>query len=90
VSRNRSKGRCTRYSIAKGVKPITFLIGSMFTVNYLVARVDVMLLLSAIFRVWQPREPEPNDLLAEARQRIGHLGLTVIALVYVLLAFWQQ
>ncbi len=49
-----------------------------------------MLLLSAIFRVCQPREPEANDLLAEARQRVGHVSLTVIALVYVLLKFWQQ
>jgi hypothetical protein len=78
------------YPIVEGVKPITFLTGGMFSVNYLLARVDVMLLLSAIFRVWQSREPEPNDLLAEARQRMGHVGLTVIALVYVLLTFWQQ
>jgi hypothetical protein len=49
-----------------------------------------MLLLTAILRVWQPREIEPNDLLAEARQRIGHVGLTVIALVFVLLTFWQR
>ena len=49
-----------------------------------------MLLMTAILRVWTPGEPEPNDLLAEARQRMGHLGLTVIALVFVLITFWRQ
>jgi hypothetical protein len=49
-----------------------------------------MLPLSAILRVWLPREPQPNDLLAETRMRIGHLGLTVIALVFVLVTFWQR
>jgi hypothetical protein len=49
-----------------------------------------MLLLTAILRVWSPREPGPNDLLAGIRMRIGHLGLTIIALVYVLITFWQR
>jgi hypothetical protein len=49
-----------------------------------------MLLLTAILRVWLPREPEPNDLLAQARLRLGHLGLTVIALVFILVTFWQR
>ena len=49
-----------------------------------------MLLLTAILRVWMPRDPEPNDLLAGIRLRIGHLGLTIIALVYVLISFWQR
>jgi len=49
-----------------------------------------MLLLSAILRVWLPREPEANDLLAQALLRIGHVGFTVIALVYVLVTFWQR
>ena len=49
-----------------------------------------MLLLTAILRVWSPRDPEPNDLLAAIRLRIGHLGLTIIALVYVLISFWQR
>ena len=43
-----------------------------------------MLLLTAILRVWSPRDPKPNDLLAGFRMRIGHLGLTIIALVYIL------
>jgi len=49
-----------------------------------------MLLLTAILRVWLPRDDQPNDLLAGVRLRIGHLGLTIIALVYVLITFWQR
>ena len=48
-----------------------------------------MLLLTAILRVWLPREIQPNDLLAQTRFKVGHVSLTVIALVYVLLSFWQ-
>ena len=33
---------------------------------------------------------KPNDLLAGIRLRVGHLGLTIIALVYVLITFWQR
>lgn len=53
-------------------------------------RLIFMLFLTAILRVWTPREPEPNDLLAQTRLRIGHLGLTVIALVFILVTFWQH
>jgi hypothetical protein len=49
-----------------------------------------MLLLTAILRVWMPRDPKPNDLLAGIRLRVGHLGLTIIALVYVLITIWQR
>ena len=49
---------------------------------------SVMLFLSAIVRIALPREPESNDLLVQSR--IGHLGLTVIALVYVLVTLWQR
>ena len=49
-----------------------------------------MLFLTAIIRVWSPPEPEANDLLAESRLRLGHLGLTVIALVFILVTFWQR
>lgn len=49
-----------------------------------------MLFLTAIIQVCAPREPEPNDLLAETRLRLGHLGLTVIALVFILVTFWQR
>jgi hypothetical protein len=47
-----------------------------------------MLFLSAIVRIAVSHEPESNDLLVQSR--IGHLGLTVIALVYVLVTLWQR
>jgi hypothetical protein len=49
-----------------------------------------MLLLAAILRVWLPREIAPNDLLAQSRLRLGHLGLVIIALVFVLVSLWQR
>ena len=49
-----------------------------------------MLFLAAILRMSVPREPPPNDLLAGVRLRLGHVGLTVLALVYVLITFWQR
>ena len=52
------------------------------------AKVDSMLFLAAIARIAAPREPQPNDLLA--LPRIGHAGLTVITLVYVLVVLWQR
>jgi hypothetical protein len=48
-----------------------------------------MLFLAAILRFSLP-QPQPNDLLAQVRLRLGHLGLTIIALVYVLITFWQR
>ena len=49
-----------------------------------------MLCLLAILRLsWSP-EPPANDLLAQARLRLGHATLTIIALVYVLLLVWQH
>jgi hypothetical protein len=47
-----------------------------------------MLFLSAFARL-VPREPEANDLLAESRAALGHLGLTVIAIVFILVTFWK-
>ena len=47
-----------------------------------------MLFLSAFARM-VPREPEANDLLAESRAALGHLGLTVIAIVFILVTFWK-
>ncbi len=52
--------------------------------------VPTMLLLTAILRVWLPQEPQANDLLAQTRMRVGNIGLTVIALVYLLVSFWQS
>jgi hypothetical protein len=49
-----------------------------------------MLLLAAILRFSLPSQSTANDLLAETRLRLGHLGLTIIALVYVLITFWQR
>jgi hypothetical protein len=53
-----------------------------------------MLFLAAFARLSPPpappRETEQNeDLLAESHEAMGHLGLTVIALVFVLLTFWK-
>jgi hypothetical protein len=47
-----------------------------------------MLFLSAFSRL-VPSEPEPNDLLAHSRAALGHLGLTIIAIVFVLVTFWK-
>lgn len=47
-----------------------------------------MLFLFAFSRLIPP-EPEANDLLAEAHAAIGHLGLTIIAIVFVLITFWK-
>jgi len=48
-----------------------------------------MLFLSAFARLTASPEAKPNDLLAKAHAAVGHLSLTIIALVYVLLTFWQ-
>jgi hypothetical protein len=49
-----------------------------------------VLLLTAILRIWMSPRVQPNDLLAESRLRLGHLGLTIIALVYILVTLWQR
>jgi hypothetical protein len=56
--------------------------------GFAAAKVDSMLFLAAIARIAAPREPQPNDLLAQSR--IGLAGLTVITLVYVLIILWQR
>jgi hypothetical protein len=48
----------------------------------------LMLFLAAIVRFTLPRESESNDLLVQSR--LGHAGLTVITLVYLLLFLWRQ
>jgi len=48
-----------------------------------------MVFLAAILRISLPPDAPPNDLLAQMRLRLGHLGLTIIALVFVLLTFWH-
>lgn len=47
-----------------------------------------MLFLAAFSRLVNP-EPTANDLLAKSRAALGHLSLTIIALVYVLTTFWK-
>ena len=47
-----------------------------------------MLFLTAIVRLAPTFEPQSDDLLAQSR--LGHAGLTVIALIYVLVTLWQQ
>jgi hypothetical protein len=48
-----------------------------------------MLFLSAFARLVPP-EPQANDLLAQTRAAaLGHLGLTVIAIVFILITFWN-
>ena len=49
----------------------------------------VMLFLSAFARLI-PGEPEANDLLAESHAALGHVGLTIIAIVFVLVTFWKS
>ena len=48
-----------------------------------------MLILLAFAR-FMPREPTQDGLEDEPRAALGHLGLTVIALVFVLLTFWKS
>jgi len=47
-----------------------------------------MLFLAAIARFTTPQQSESHDLLV--RSRLGHAGLTVITLVYLLVTLWQQ
>lgn len=82
--------RCRVPADRLDVTPITPLSRQAFIVCKRKRQGRIMLLLTAILRVWLPRDPEPNDLLAGFRSRIGHLGLTIIALVYVLITFWQR
>ena len=47
-----------------------------------------MLLLTAIVRLAPSFQAPSDDLVAHSR--LGHAGLTVIALIYVLVTLWQQ
>ncbi|HWX80391.1 MAG TPA: hypothetical protein VNZ02_09885 [Steroidobacteraceae bacterium] len=49
-----------------------------------------MLFLAAFARLRPARDDQPNDLLAQRHAALGHLGLTVIAVVFVLLTFWKS
>jgi hypothetical protein len=47
-----------------------------------------MLFLATIVRLTPPPAPRSNDLLVQSL--VGHAGLIVITLVYVLIILWQQ
>lgn len=53
-----------------------------------VYRIGAMLILAAISRFTPVRETPSSELLATSA--IGHVGLTIIALVYVLVTLWQR
>jgi hypothetical protein len=91
TSRNSRSGNHEDDRDRADVKPITLLSCHAFIVITLNQQGSIfMLFLTAILRVWLPPEPEPHDLLARTRLRLGHLGLTVIALVFILVTFWQR
>jgi hypothetical protein len=48
-----------------------------------------MLLLSAIAHFVPAPARQPDQGLLQSNPAIGHLGLTIIALVYVLISVWQ-
>jgi hypothetical protein len=80
-----------RHFSDKVVNSITFLLGGVFIVGAVLRQDEIpMLFLFAIVHLAQPAEAAPNDLLAQARLRAGHVGLTLIALVFVLVTFWQR
>jgi hypothetical protein len=47
-----------------------------------------MLFLAAIVRFTAPPAPRSNDLLVQSC--VGHAGLIVITLVYILVVLWRQ
>jgi hypothetical protein len=51
-----------------------------------------MLFLFALARLIpaEPPEQQHNDLLAQSHATLGHLGLTIIAVVFVLITFWKS
>jgi hypothetical protein len=49
-----------------------------------------MLLPSAIAYLMPVRAQQPDQGLLQSDPAIGHLGLTIIALVYVLITLWQS
>jgi hypothetical protein len=49
-----------------------------------------MLLLAAIAHLLPVRAQQPDQGPNHANSVLGHLGLTIIALVYVLIILWQN
>ncbi|HTV95322.1 MAG TPA: hypothetical protein VME42_04950 [Steroidobacteraceae bacterium] len=48
-----------------------------------------MLLLAAIAHLMPGRAEQPDQGALPLHPAVGHLGLTIIALVYVLIVMWQ-
>jgi len=48
-----------------------------------------MLLLAAIDQLLPGRAAKADESLVRVHAAVGHLGLTIIALVYVLIIMWQ-
>jgi len=48
-----------------------------------------MLLLSAIAPLLPCRAERPDQAMLPLHSAVGHLGLTIIALVYVLVVMWR-
>jgi hypothetical protein len=93
IGRNRSQ----RIFIADGCRlilqkwsHITLLPAQPFIVGVCAEKGYAMLFLAAIARVIVPREPESQNGDLSVKSRLGHVGLTVIALVYVLVSLWQR
>jgi hypothetical protein len=73
------------------VKQVTLLSGSPFiVVAYPRREVHRMLLLSAIAHLMPVRAQQPDQGPSNFNAVLGHLGLTIIALVYVLVVMWQN
>ena len=49
-----------------------------------------MLLLAVISRLMPVRELKPDQGPSHFNSALGHLGLTIIALVYVLIVMWRN
>jgi hypothetical protein len=74
--------------VAEVASQITLLLGHAFIFSFCSRQGPPMLFLAVTSRFAAPPESQPNDLLV--RSRLGHLGLTIIALVYVLITLWQH
>jgi hypothetical protein len=70
------------------VSQITLFITHAFIVDLCIDQGQpAMLFLAAIARFTVPREPQPE---ASVQSRLGHAGLTVIAVIYVLISLCQR
>jgi hypothetical protein len=76
--------------IFQKLRQITLLPAYLFIVGVCAEKGYAMLFLAAISRVIVPRDPESQSGDLSVRSRLGHVGLTVIALVYVLVSLWQR